>query len=258
MTAKKKCSIGENLGIYRIKIREFVLVIAIIFCLNELLSSQDKYQNLSSGVTGISFEKSFLRTSLLLKNDNQKLLDFENFYPVGDSIQSFYWKGKMWFLFSAKSNSNNKKYNIELFNFNMSNNKIAQITNQHFNKADWHWYTMKIFNDKMFLTTNFIEKDNVWNFGMLLIDDQNDKSERYILVKEKAVIREIYAQSDTLHIIVQPKIAKLNWSYFFTFWMPRERPPKHEWINNGDELRFVYDKDFNFIRKEELPNFKKK
>jgi hypothetical protein len=238
------------MGICRINIRAFILVITIILCLNGLLFSQGKYQNLSSGVTGISYEKSFLRTSLLIKNDNQKLLDFENFYPVGDSIQSFCWKGKMWFLFSAKSNSNNKKYNIELFNFNMSNNKIAQITNQHFNKADCRLFTMKIFNDKMFLTTNFSEKDNVWNFGMLLIDNQNDNSERYILVKEKAVVREIYAQSDTLHIIVQPKIAKLNWSYYFTFWMPRERPPKYEWINNGVELRFVYDKDFNIIRRE--------
>ena len=229
-----------------IKVNILLLISIMIVCSNFSGICQEETNILVSS----NLNKYFINTDSLIKYDNLKLLDFTRNIPVGDSIETLLFKNKLYFLFYAKGSKGE-----ELFNLDMNSKELNQVTNRSFFTNDSRLFSIKCFNNKLFLTTSFRETEHVWDFGMLLIDNENNKEEKYILVKEKSVVRDIYIKNDSLHIILQPKISKLNLYYFLTFWMLRERGMKYKWIDNGPIELFVYDKDFNLVRNENIEEF---
>lgn len=224
----------------------FYLISLMIVCFNPSGVCQEKTDLLVRS----NLSKYFIKTDSLIKYDNLKLLDFKRNIPVGDSIATLYFRNKLYFLFWAKESKGE-----ELFTLDLNSNELFKVTNRSFSTEDSRLYTITSFNNKLFLTTNFSETEHVWNFGMLLIDHENNKEERYIPVKEKSLVREIFIHDDSLYIVLQPTIAKLNPFYFLTFWLPRERGMKYEWIDNGPIELFIYDKNFNLVRREEVPDY---
>lgn len=191
----------------------------------------------------------YVKRDSLIKYDKEKILDFRRNGPIGDSLKTLLFCNKLWFLFRAMDSKG-----LELFSIDLTTRKLKQVTHRSFNTEDYRFYTLDVFNNKLFVMTNFSETDHVWNFGMLLIDEKNDKEERYIPVKRKSFLRHNDISNDSLYIVVEPNKAEFNISHYIFFFMTKERPEKYMFIKTGECELFVYDKNFVLRRHSLIPN----
>jgi hypothetical protein len=229
------------------KLLGFIFIIIVFNNANYFSQSKERIGGSSN------LEIYFISKDNLIAYDTEKILNFKKNIPIGDSMKTLLFSDKIWFLFSAKGSDG-----LELFNIDLKDKKINKVTNRSFNKEDDRLYTIFTFNNKLLVRTNFSETENVWNFGMLIIDDKNNREEKYIPVREKSFVREIFINGDSLQIIVKPAKAKLNIVYYIAFWLPKGRINKYDYYDDGAPELYVYDKNFNLVRKEEFEDIKTK
>lgn len=226
-----------------------IVILAIIFNIfpdQECCSEESKSLSVSSGIPSY-----YIKKDSLVLYDREKILDFKRNGTLGDSMETLLFSNKLWFLFCSKSSKS-----FELFNIDMNTKKIKQVTHRSFNKEDDRLFTVKVYNNKLYVTTNFRQTDHMWDFGMLLIDEKNDREERFIPVKRKSFLRAMNIRNDSLYIIVEPNKAILNPFYFISFWMKRERPEKYDYTKTGECELFVYDRNFVLRRHSPAPKCK--
>lgn len=210
---------------------------------HEVNAQPDKSITISSNTPSF-----YVKRDSLIKYDKEKILDFRRNGPIGDSLKTLLFCNKLWFLFRTMGNKG-----LELLSIDLTTRKLKQVTRRSFNREDNRLFTVKVFENQLFVTTNFSETDHVWDSGMLLIDEKNDREERYIPVKRKSFLRDVHISKDSLYIVVEPKKAEFNISHYIFFFMTKERPEKYMFIKTGECELFVYDRNFALRRHSLIP-----
>lgn len=197
----------------------------------------------------------YISTKEMLKYNTSLELDTIYISKL-DSIATCFWKDRYWFFFDIIDEKvSDSEFGRGFFVYNKKQKYLRQITVRKFyqgaGRADIH-----VFNGQLFIDAPFTETDHVYDYSILLIDDKNECEGKYIKVLERALHPlDIYIQNDSLYIILQQKEAKWRLDYYLFFWV-KDPPPKYSHIEIGNPCLFVFDKNFNLVRKEEVVNKK--
>lgn len=223
------------------------IVIILIFFLVQIVFPQEK-KKLS---TKVDFEYRYISTKELIKYNISEELDTAWMSKM-DSIETRFWKERYWFFFPIKNEEDcEDEFCDELFVYNNKKKYLKQVTNAKYFIRAGNW-AFHVFNDQLFIDAPYTRTDHIIDYGLLLIDEKNEDEAKYIKVLESALYPlEMYIQSDSLFILLQPHRSEFNYYWLLGFWLPRERPSKWNPIDVGNPLLYVFDKNFNLVRKEE-------
>ncbi|HEX2983366.1 MAG TPA: hypothetical protein VHO28_07465 [Ignavibacteriales bacterium] len=97
-----------------------------------------------------------------------------------------------------------------------------------------------------------LEKGKIGGLRLLIIDVTVNKIKKNIKLPKGTFGERVYVRNDSLYVIVQPVKAQRNIYYYLTFWFPRGRSPKWNYIEAGNKILYTLDKDFNIIKQEEI------
>ena len=111
---------------------------------------------------------------------------------------------------------------------------------------------IKIIKDRMIVIQEFEEEENVRNFGLLIINSENNAEERYIPLSKKSFLSRMYILNDSLYVEVQPKRAEFNELYYLGFLSIRGKPEKYYFYDDGKKIQFVFNQDFELVSKKEI------
>lgn len=226
-------------------------ILLIYFTLQFSLLAQHKIEDIT---VFQKLVKKYIKTDELRRNDKAHLLDFKKYFCVGDSIATIYWKNKYWFFFSLNDDNIDEENSIELFNY--YNSKLTRVTNRHFYKMISDVETdIKNFSDRLVIIQEFEEEENVRNFGLLIIDSENDTEERYIPLNKKSFLSRMYILNDSLYVEVQPKRADFNELYYLRFLSIRGKPEKYYFYDDGKKIQFIFNKNFELVSKKEIGRY---
>lgn len=179
----------------------------------------------------------------------------KDYLTRADSIKSLLFGDLFWFVYV------NKRIENELFGkllaYNERENKITCISDSLFGMYSVRSTTdgLDIFCDNLILIKPVFDINKEEDVGRLKIIQTNIntlKIQKEILLEENSWFSSIYERDDTLYVEVQPMETEFNIYHFFLFWLPRGTPAKYNFIENGDKIRYSFDKEFNIIKKESV------
>ncbi len=222
--------------------------IILIFFLVQIVFPQEK-RKLS---TTNDWEFKYISTKEMLEYNTSLELDTIYISKL-DSIETCFWKDRYWFFFDLIDEKvSDSEFDMGFFVYNKNQKYLKQATKRKFYLFA-RWSNIHVFNGQLFLDARLTETDHVYDYSILLIDDKNECEGKYIKVLESALHPlDMYIQSDSLYILLQPHRSEFNYFWLLGFWLPRERGDKWNPIEVGNPLLYVFDKNFNLARKEEV------
>lgn len=196
----------------------------------------------------------YVRIEKLYGADKNEYLN-KNYLTREDSIKSLLFGDLYWFLF-VNEEVDGHLFG-KLFAYNESENKIICISDSLISMSSIQSTIngLEIFNDNLFLIYENDSSYKLGNVGRVTIDlvnPEKTKIQRGILLEENSWFSSIYERDDTLYVEVQPMETEFNIYHFFLFWLPRGTPAKYNFIENGDKIKYSFDKKFNIIKKESV------
>lgn len=217
-----------------------LLIISINLCSKAQQSSLEKNEYLR-----------YIKMNQLLSADENEYL-INSSLSINDSIKCLFFNSSYWFVFMISEDKHGK-----VFAFNTVENRIIKVSDSLINMYSYLSTDdgFGIFDQKLFLiyTNNTeTEEGTVGRITMDIFDSEKYRVDREILLENNAWFHSIYTRNDTLCVEVQPMEAELNVYYFFLFWMPRGTPSKYNFTENGDKIRYTFDREFNIIKKETI------
>lgn len=186
----------------------------------------------------------------IYKADKNKLLN-HNSPSWDDSIKAIEFMNKYWFWGQSNSRDKDESLGYELFAFDKKGDSLFQLTNFSLPSRSGYLRTVDgiyIFNEQLFFFNREKASEN-----LLVIDADLLKIKKIIpIFPSFSTIKKIYVNDSNLYIEVQPLKEELNIWYYIGFWLPRHRPNKWDFINDGNSWLITFDKYFNIISKEEF------
>jgi hypothetical protein len=185
----------------------------------------------------------------ILEADKNKYIPYPN-YKI-DSIETINYDSYLWFTYLT--NSDDKYDKSAVYAYNEKSKVLYKIGN--INGIDYYAtsrLTIHIFNNELFYYSQKGLEDAIGYVILNVIDRKQLKLKKQILLRQQSQLKDYYISGDTLYVEVQPMKKKLNWDYYILYFWPRGRSDKWELYEDGNRIRYAFDKDFNIIKEEEI------
>ncbi|MDP4115069.1 MAG: hypothetical protein Q8903_02985 [Bacteroidota bacterium] len=219
----------------RIKINNVGILLVLLVIFSKNISSQHfKIED----VKKISIQK-------LLEADKNKYIPYTDY--KFDSIETVYYDNYLWFPYFTKSDNKSA-----IYAYNDKSKVLYKIKDVDGNDYYPHTrFLISILDGELYYYTRKGLEDGIGYITVNIIDRKELRVKKQIKLKHGFFNKE-YISGDTLYVEVQPMKKKLNWEYYILSWLPRGRPDKWEFIEDGNRIRYAFDKDFNIIKEEEI------
>jgi hypothetical protein len=195
----------------------------------------------------------YIRIDYLYSIDKDSCLG-KDLMKSTDSIKCISFNGYNWFYFAENLIDRNKIGRFVAVD--EVNNKLFIIPDSAISMYSVYSSIddLDIFNNMLFTSKYYdvdTDKGKVGGLKISLVDMDKIKIKKEIYLENKARFRSMYEKNDSLYIEVQPMEASINYFYFFSFWI-REVHSLYNYDDCGNKIRYVFDKSFNLVRKEEV------
>ena len=230
------------------------LIAAMLFGTSCSISQNLRVRRMDKSVRLPRTSLSAMKVKDILSVDRAGLID-PQFYSFGDSLETFFFQGDHWFRLKFAARKWDDKSAVELFAYSDSSKQLWQITHHDLFWSDAYSGTIEdlyIHSGKLFAISACHENDLVGHVKLLVVNTRRHEVSLEICLKNAAWLEDMRSIGDSLHVILVPMKREKDPDYASTWWMPRGRPSKWNYIRDGFSWHFVLDRDFKVLSGEKM------